>query len=130
MTHKNLKNPDAMKAEQDFLEWKFGLDNLYSVNLDCIEIRYDDGPEPRIAALIEASSFHTNGLAARDAVLARFTKRAASGIYERFAQYESVDVWLVVHDVEITEFHVYNFTKKAGWWITGKEGYERWLKKL
>lgn len=115
-----------------YREWHAKLGKgFYANDVDQIEWR-GTGVNGFPVAVIELSRIDEelqNPHAYRKAVLERFTIRDAQAFYAvRVATALGVCAFIVLFKFDLSEFHVYNLTKKKGWFVYDQPGYADFLR--
>jgi hypothetical protein len=126
------KRTEGTETEGRYSAWHRTLsDRLYVMDVDFVEVRIEAGAS-RIVGLIETASYapDVDPLVYRKTLHAVKVEGFQGRTLRLMARRCGCSAWLVMHDYELTDFHVCSLSNFTRWWRLRKELYVRWLEAL
>ncbi len=129
MDAQTIKNGED--SERKYREWHRSLGSpCFVQDIDACEVRYDLNGEPIVVAIIELTHYWHSAESMRTEALARVKSQKLPHL-QLLANGVGCDVWLVVMDIEATDFHVLNMSKGHGTWFhQDRARHAKWLRSL
>ena len=129
---KDHQRDDWEDRAAGYRDWRYNCDlpKRYVADIDQIEYRFNNYGKLEYIALLELTRVDGEWVADAylDAIVARFDRDGQAFCAEAVAERLRCDAWIVLFRKDLTEFWLYNLSRRRGWYKSlSQDQYKKWL---